>query len=315
MKKSSYALLVCLVATCALCLVACHSNDTADVKVESESASEVATTDENYSPDDNEDYEDYGEDDIMDPLSIMEVESKTVAAEYGGFYLKRGDRFITLEASLKEPMEEVLGKGYWNTYAYWGSPDLILYDEVTSTCPGTIPSKDDLIMSYGDISVLALEPSDAVVAFSDKEIPTLKLTRIQFAGYSIGMSGNDYPGGSWTDGWIWSSSSPSEKTLITPDAKEEMQIVDSSGQPVEDRYNLEFGKEYTISWYQGTEYTEIQAIADCSYYKPLKEEFTIYRFEESIEGVATKEGYATYDLSNLEPGLYYSSRGGILRIK
>ncbi len=77
--------------------------------------------------------------------------------------------------------------------------------------------------------------------------------------------------------------------------------------------NYEHGKEYTISWFEGTRYYEISRVADSAQY-------TIsYSSGKGYEGKRNKGGYAEYDLAvirkELTPGLYSLNENIIVEIK
>ena len=323
MKKRLYAtLLFCMLAIGCVILSACSNDDVSGLSTD-ESAPDAVTAFERVdtvmgqseaSPSDGPEQSAGQSTEYLDELSILEVESKEAAAEQGGFYLKRGDRYFTLDGELKDPKLVTPGKGYWNTYAYWGSPDRLLYTRGAPTYPDRYPAADDMVISYGDIPALTLENGDEIVAFSSRTVPAMRLLRLKFVGYSMGMSGSGFESGGGTAGWLWSSDQPEEMTPIDFSVQEQLMVEDYNGNEVTDFYNLNFGERYFALWQQGTSFVEFEGIADCSYYKALNDNLQIYDIEQEIDGEVTTEGYATYDVSGLEPGIYYVERGGVLEI-
>lgn len=74
-------------------------------------------------------------------------------------------------------------------------------------------------------------------------------------------------------------------------------------------YNLEKDAEVIVSWYEGTNYSEYTCVANLKYYYAYDKDTHSKLGDDStgpleFEGELHKEGYATYDFSNVEPGTY-----------
>ena len=313
MNKKIAATMVCLAIVGSFGLFGCQSNTNAQPA--NTTTGQQPTTAQTSTTAKTADTNSAASASSTDEFSIMEVKSKDAASALGGFYLKRGDRLIALGSSLKEPVKTDPHKGYLNTYLYKGSPDTVLYTAVEPYYPDRYSRIDDIYMSYGDIPVPTIEADDLIVAFSDVKVPKLEMQRVKFRGISIGMDGDhNVNGHEMNDGWIWSSSNPKEKTLMSYDAQEQLQIKDSSGQLATDYYDLVLGEKYTASWGQGTKIVEVESVADCRYYVPENPSQTIYDTDITIEGTVTSDGYAVYDVSGLAPGIYHLFNGGLFEI-
>ena len=87
-------------------------------------------------------------------------------------------------------------------------------------------------------------------------------------------------------------------------------VDDMDGNPVEDYFNLQYGEKYNAHWFEGTSYIEKEMFADCKVFElPSNDSYV------AIEGTLTKNGYMEYDLSSLEPGIYYHRDGGLIEIQ
>ena len=77
------------------------------------------------------------------------------------------------------------------------------------------------------------------------------------------------------------------------------EVSDKAGNVVKNLRNLNYGETYTVSWFEGTKYKEHQLVANCSFYKQPEN-----TKEYVLKGKLNKEGYASYDYSEIPPGLY-----------
>ena len=115
--------------------------------------------------------------------------------------------------------------------------------------------------------------------------------------------------------------SPNETVDIATWRVKQFEMVDSQGNAVPqipafqygydwiyrpDFTNLTQGETYTVSWFEGTTYHEYNVVANSPYYTiNWTKSYNISTY--IIEGELHKEGYASFDLSGIPSGLYYTS--------
>lgn len=145
--------------------------------------------------------------------------------------------------------------------------------------------------SYGNVPVPVYKQGDKIVSYSTKGVPSLQLRKVDFYGYAIRLK-------STSDKYIVFD------TAIGPVSFpiDGTSIKNSSGEVVEDIFNLNEGDIYTISYYEGTQYKEITLPADSKCY--AQESGRLDDPEYEIEGTLTENGYAEYDINEVEPGFY-----------
>ncbi len=150
-------------------------------------------------------------------------------------------------------------------------------------------------VSMGDIPVPVIEPGDELRMYSSST-SSVVFFPAAFEGYTLRL----YNG----------------KTLVTDcfngtTLESNAVIEDSTGNQIATLYdsinNLDYGKEYIVSWSKGTSLNTIETVADSRAYTANSGHIT-------LEGKPTKEGYAIIDLSALEPGIY-ETEGGLIEIK
>lgn len=291
MKKKFCLVFVCVLVIGCLSLAACNSNSSSN----GNSSSGTSSASQNETKVDN--------------LAIREPKSHPMDPDQAEFYLKKGDRFIFLGGFIEYPKEKLPNVGISSP----GS-QMTFYEKVKAMPPNRDNLKG-LIASFGDVPVISLEKSDQIVGFWNKGLPNLTLQKVEFVGHSVWMSGQDYIEEKIHDGSVWSSDQADAKIPVDFGGNKEVLVFDSNGQQVDNIYNLDFGKRYTVSWFQGTQVQKVEATADCSYYRIINLGLSDGSSEYSIPGTLTQEGYATYDLSSVAPGLYYCSGNGIVEIK
>ena len=168
--------------------------------------------------------------------------------------------------------------------------------------------------SYEEVPELTLSNSDKVVAFSDDEIPTLSLYKVDFYGHGVCAS--------YDNGKLLAYFAGSSDYVIEEGVSDFVVREDETGEVVDDYYNLTPGVVHVLSWHKGTNYEERFGGGNSLVYSfepgfdassPVRE--PNYR----IEGTITNLGYAEYDMSNVEPGIYSLSGGiqssGIIKVE
>ena len=246
-----------------------------DPVVEPESVEEPEPVEE---PDPVEEPEPVEEPDPLEPLLISESDARTA----GGAYLLRGEKLYTLNST-----NNAKGRRYELYWPYFIGDSYAL-------------------MSFEELCVPVFTTGDKIVMYSSSgDLPELNLYEMNFHGYTIPVVDESAkyriiePGGKGT---------PLRKDKIN-----NFSITDSNGQAIEDISSLIYGEMYTVSWYEGTQYCEVNLVANCGNYTVLDR----YNYL-TIEGALTKEGYMEFDISNVAPGLYavpIISDGGLIIIE
>lgn len=230
-------------------------------------------------------------------------------------YLTRWGEYYTLWSSLRRGESGANGNynaGYYvgdnggdntnNLYSWFNGRDGYLYT-----------------FSYGDVTVpIAVKnnmitPEEKIIMRSSGYVRDMTLTPTQDAGYTIGIisGGNASSSRTTTDvydiqnlvKYSWNSwdGVVSELKVVVKDTGEEL--------PTSDIIGLEYGTVCIVSWYEGTEYHELEMPAT----------FKLYRNEKNADivlpRIMTKEGYAMYDYSEVPPGKYVVNHGGIIDIR
>ncbi|MBR0372330.1 hypothetical protein IJH72_00065 [Candidatus Saccharibacteria bacterium] len=169
----------------------------------------------------------------------------------------------------------------------------------------------DWVVSIGNVSAPVVNRGDMVVGYSLQSVPTLQLTEAVFHSYGLCAMVWDV-----TDEHGWVRTGWRVYTGITPDSFVELTdeeiatvcIYDLNGNQVSDGLaGLNYGETYLLSWYKGTQYHEVEVIANSSWYT-YESESNIYYWKKptyEVEGEMTREGYVIYDLSDVPPGTYY----------
>lgn len=221
------------------------------------------------------------------------VVSDSFANTVPGAYVKRGDKLysagfaISLEASSKYG----IGLQY-NDVA-------MLYN-----------SNKYGILAFGNVPVLELSDGDEMRTYG---VSSISLWKTELIGHSL---------------WACEATELQDTTVVfvgqyykdavTLNGQEkQLTLEDVSGNVVSmsDVHDLVADQTYTLSWFTGTTYHEYKVPATGLYYKRPDQNAT-YRFEGTLD----KAGYATYDLSDVEPGIYrvvcntFSGSPGMIRI-
>lgn len=227
-------------------------------------------------------------------VSMLEITENDVKALMRTFCLKRGGKLYSLGRLSTLPGA---AKGVGRLlYTLFGEND-----------------EGYLLLSNGEVPIPVLERNDKVVGFSSTTVPTLRLYRADCLGYTIGMS--------TVDGYVTLRDMTTDKvTQVRPDYSKGIKVKDSHGRSVNDTNDLTYGESYTVYWYEGTKYNEVILTADCRIYSihGYKSSFTAIEYHDpayTIEGTLTQNGYATYDMSGVEPGIYMTNDAGLICIE
>ena len=149
----------------------------------------------------------------------------------------------------------------------------------------------------GPVPVLTLEKGKDKICYFSSNLPaSLGLHKATFYGYGtpVKMSNRDvdmYNPGTLE---IYNPGDEGEEFYYYHDGLHDFDVLDDKGNSVSDVYNLEQGKEYTVCWYIGTQYNERKLKAESSIYD-VDVQAPTYKIEPEF----TKEGYATFDLSDV----------------
>ena len=302
MKKTKYCVM-CVLLVIALMLSACGQQSVAVAPPEVEENTEnvdvaVGDNTEATAPEEVTEVETS----IPELEPVIEKQSleilkttEELAKENQGIFLIKNGNFYNLQPSVEKKTPEVnylLG-------ACTVSGGVLFYSN---------DSRDKKLSSYGDIPVPVLEKGDEIVAYDDGKLKTLKLFPAVFAGnffsaYEYGLD-NKYAIEDLEIGKRHTLSYEEYKSMEIKDAND--QLVDKTGY-------LEKDKEYTISWFKGTQYNEIKLKPICS----------IYQYTEKpsyeLEWQLTKNGYVRYDWSGVASGVYvvdldYNDGGFVVEI-
>lgn len=156
----------------------------------------------------------------------------------------------------------------------------------------------------GPVPVLTIEKGkDKICYFSASTPASLGLHKATFYGYGTCIRMQDCLE-------IYNPGDEGEEFYYYYDGAHDYAVLDDKGNSVSDVYNLEQGQEYTVCWYVGTQYNERKLKAESSIY-----DVDIQAPTYKIEPEFTKEGYATFNLSEVEPGLYFLTNGGLVEVQ
>lgn len=163
-------------------------------------------------------------------------------------------------------------------------------------------NREMYLCSYGNVPLLEFSPGDEIIAYNQSGIPILFLCKVEPVGYTIGMvkDSKEYYA-------ICNFQTGTEQAIFKRDGWPT--VLDSAGNDVtENIFNLNFGEEYIIPFNEGTMAREIRSVADSQAYRFVNPR-VVNAGDYEIPGIATPEGYATYDVSSVPPGIYETSWG------
>ncbi len=229
----------------------------------------------------------------VDPLAVLEVDMDYLQ-QYSCYGLKKGDKYYTLEEELREfDKKKYPGIGVRDDY------------EDCQYIYGNGDSEHKFSIGFLPVPILCREEGDLLTYCSGSTVPDLNLYKVSLHGYSMSMYINERL--------------DTAKVYYTNDDGgyfesiydiHDYGIKKADGSSVSDIYNLEQGQEYILYYYVGTQYSEIKMVADSCMYDG--------DFNKALYTIApqfTQEGYVTFDLSGVEPGLYFINNAGLMEIQ
>lgn len=221
------------------------------------------------------------EEDPLEGLLVDENYAKThFSYSYYGVYLRRNEKLYTLNAHA----QNIRYKNYGSLRSFNGAPELRLYGM----------AKDKFFFfSYGDIPVPKFNAeSDEIILFTNQsKPPKIYLEKAEFIGYTIPL---------YDSLFYYTLFLEENRTIkLEKDQIQEFLIVDSSGNVIDDPTvtPLKLNEIYTVSWFEGIYYQEVEVVAKNKLYSLCSETY-------EIEPTLTKNGYAKIDVGSLPAGTY-----------
>ena len=211
-----------------------------------------------------------------DPIGMLEVTEK-FAKETNGVYLRRNGKLYSLGIFVPRETCEKYNVG-WRRGANY------MYGELSVICGET-----NRYVTAGDVAAPVITEGDEIISYG---FTGFNLDYVEKVGYSIMITENT----PYKKLWVFTSlvGGPLEIGEYTAPS---LEVRDAQGNLMSDYHDLEYMETYTVSWIKGTEYNEIQMIANCRSYETKG---TAYSFT----GTVGKNGYATYEFTGVEPGTY-----------
>ncbi|MBR0430950.1 hypothetical protein IJJ05_01510 [Candidatus Saccharibacteria bacterium] len=295
MKKRWFGLVLVLILVVALC-AACGEVDVVtgdDVPDEEEFEENIEETMAREAEEAAEEETNSGSNIAEDELAVLRV-TEEMAREAEGVYLKRGENYYTFGNDIPY---KTLGVRYNDVAVFNAGGAIIFYNANEYINLGIYE-----MYALGDVPVPVLKNSDLVVGFYSGEVNNCRLYPAEEIGYSL-----------------YIDKLPDDSVTFFDDNAHIMKNVDGrncelkdiNGNLVEDNRRLEKGETYIFSWYNGSQYNEVELTCMGRSYdaKNRKEDCIV------IEPQFTQEGYVIYDFSSLAPGLYRVNDFGLVRIE
>ena len=224
--------------------------------------------------------------DTSDEFDIYRVTEEWLKS-YGGMVLVRDGVFYAIDGRVPGSVISRYGFGYnvdgqTTDVALLYMRDMEMPDDV-------LTSREIGYVSAGDFPILKVRPDDEVRYYSVTGVPASQISMrpMNFYGNTI-MAIEMQP-----------YYAPLRNNLLSPSkmAGGNPGVFSLDDVPVDDVRKLEYGKEYKYVYYTNTTYHEEVMEANCRAYTD-GDGATI------LQVTMTKNGYATIDMSLLEPGLY-----------
>ncbi len=173
------------------------------------------------------------------------------------------------------------------------------------------------VLHITDMPPITYEPGDSIRFYSDYAVwDKVVLYRVEAVNGALPIWGYDeyykYEKTDDEDGIFGYKRSDFK---MNPQYISEFTIIDEDGNEFHDFsdiYNLTYGETYKLSWFEGTNFTETEMTAEWRVYHRASLTSTQ---DYEIEKILNKEGYAEYDFSILEPGLYIDDKGNVFDVK
>lgn len=226
-----------------------------------------------------------------DPCRMLIVD-EAYAREHGGGYIRRGNKYYVINLPEREMTRAYeFGRGNKD-----GGPLARLYEW----------ENWDTILSMGKVPILTFLPGDELVSFSGKN---MDIYPAEFVGYSVRIIWHKTDDGLRSGKFVYESLDTERTRLPGAIIWDTLEVRDSNDNLIE-RENwrkIPYREVCTVGWYVGVQYHEVTMEADCSFYR------LSMRYDEGayfLEGTLHRESYASFDLSEVTPGLYGISCGG-----
>ncbi|MBQ9018287.1 hypothetical protein IJ117_00810 [Candidatus Saccharibacteria bacterium] len=227
-----------------------------------------------------------------DPYEILAISVEEAVSKSGAYLLRNGKCYNYGERSA-EFYDQHGGIGFKQPQ----------YTELM------VPLQKDVVAIDDDLPILKAEPGDELITVGWKEARAVRLT--PNPGYTFIMRHGFYGGEPWKlynadCGW-------SPIVEVTPNRVEQFEIIGADGRIVspDEPYGFERGEQCTVSWLTGTKFNEYPMTAD---FMSFSAEASIYGGTK-YEGTLTRNGYATHDLSEFEPGYWIFNQNLIVLIE
>lgn len=215
------------------------------------------------------------------------------AAEMGGLYVERNGGYYALTPMVPRYVAEKYGVGYAKGSSDETEMFLYLYDDYAGV-PEDIPTETrTAIISAGDFPILEVSKNERIIYFDDgNNRSEVIFDDAPFVGYTVEAS---YHVG------LGFFPIVDSVMVFNSDNKHDIGIYEPGDIPVADIRKLEYGKKYLYEWFTGMDYHEMELVANCRcYFNPGSRLNGGYKLPLEL----TKNGYATVDISELEPGTY-----------
>lgn len=249
---------------------------------------------EDAGPDDSAiaaaDSADVPEDAVLDEYGMYRVPEEW-AADHGGVFIERNGEIYAVSPEVPRYVAEKYGVGYSFGSDNTETMSLYLYDakELNAEIPSRVRKA---ITSAGDFSILQVSRKEELRVYNEYVINEMSLVKSEYVGYTIpartaGLGTTDY--------------FPMIDHVMLSINRNDMNVFDTNDNLVADVHDLEYGRTYLFEYYSGTEYHEIEVVADSKCYTNPKPN---HDNTVSLPLELTKFGYAAVDISSLEPGFY-----------
>lgn len=207
------------------------------------------------------------------------------------YVVERDNKLYSFGPAMSSEIVDEYGVGYqvigynpeYPVYLYMWDEDL---DDVPTDAYTTMTTA-------GDFQVFQIEKDEKVRIYSKTSINSFDVGTGEFYGYTIMGTKSDkfHPIIDHNTANFWNS-----KQQIS-----NITLSDMNGDPVDDVRDLEYGQEYMYSWFEGTQYYEMQCIANSKSYTIDGNWGNCLRLPVEL----TKNGYLEGDISSLSAGFYY----------
>lgn len=209
-----------------------------------------------------------------------------------GFFVERNGKLYSISSYVGTDVIDKYGVGF-EVVSGTGIATLFRrdYNEMK------LPTENKFcFITAGDIPIMQVKKSEEIRSYGSNT--TLSIMPSEFIGYTIDVISHvtEIPS---------IDHNLSQKSAgIATDRKEQVGVYAGEEQ-VADVRNLNYGQEYVFSWFHNTQYHEYKMKAVCKAFKGYSPYDTDGLIK--LEGELDKNGYARFNLSELDPGLYCCS--------